>query len=74
MIYFDAFLVRGASSQEDVREIAQVDTHSNPADGLSRLGVCDAWTSTQQWSLCEYNFLLTSAVSFLRDLSRFEAS
>ena len=28
-----------------------VDSHSNPADGLSRLGMSDPWTTQQGWAL-----------------------
>ena len=33
--------------------IEWVDSHSNPADGLSRLGLADPWTLTQNWHLSE---------------------
>ena len=33
-----------------------IDTFSNPADGLSRLGVLDPWTQSQNWILQEFPF------------------
>ena len=33
-----------------------VDTESNPADGLSRDGLSDAWTLSQHWQLREFPF------------------
>lgn len=33
-----------------------VDSQSNPSDGLSRLGLGDPWTTTQDWDLAEYHF------------------
>ena len=30
-----------------------IDSHSNPSDGLSRLGLQDPWTKSQAWSLLE---------------------
>ena len=66
-------LVRCASSQCDVHEIAQyshymlhmlrsrvwyewIDSDSNPSDGLSRAGLEDEWTQSQNWSLQSYSF------------------
>ena len=37
-----------------------IDSDSNPADGLSRLGLLDAWTLQQGWSLQEYAFPATA--------------
>ena len=36
--------------------IEWVDSHSNPSDGLSRLGLSDPWTIAQEWQLAEYIF------------------
>ena len=37
-----------------------IDSDSNPADGLSRLGLLDAWMLQQGWSLQEYAFPATA--------------
>ena len=33
-----------------------IDTNSNPSDGLSRLGLSDAWSQAQGWHLLEFPF------------------
>jgi len=33
-----------------------IDSESNPADGLSRLGLSDPWTSTQDWDVRSFDF------------------
>ena len=33
-----------------------VDSESNPSDGLSRLGLRDDWSCSQDWDLVEYTF------------------
>eukprot|EP00435_Cladocopium_sp_Y103_P038090 s83_g10.t1 len=83
-------LVRCASSQCDVHEIAQyshyllhmlrsrvwyewIDSDSNPSDGLSRLGLEDEWTQSQNWDLKAFPFPPgLSRGEFLQSLSELQ--
>ena len=33
-----------------------IDSESNPSDGLSRLGLLDPWTLTQDWDVRSFDF------------------
>ena len=50
--------------------IEWIDSASNPADGLSRLGLLDEWTATQPWHVQEFSFpLLSDPATFLAQLA-----
>ena len=69
-------LIRGASTQDDVKAIAEcfaigwIDTDSNPADPLSRAGISDEWVIAQGLSIsvaslpCWANFLADPDVAW----------
>jgi hypothetical protein len=50
--------------------IEWIDSASNPADGLSRLGLLDEWTAAQPWQVQEFSFpSLSAPATFLAQLA-----
>ncbi len=60
LCFLSASLIRGTSGQDAVlvhrmsSRAQWIDSKSNPADGLSRDRLADAWTMSQHWQVREY--------------------